>query len=78
MEPKIQDGDLVLIRQQDNYDLNDYVFVMHNDMPKLKRIIIKNGNFMLESINRFFDEVEIQEYDQTKVIGVVKRIIKSL
>lgn len=78
MEPKIQDGDLVLIRQQSNYDLNDYVFVMHNDMPKLKRIIIRWWKYMLESINRFFDEVEIQEYDQTKVIWVVKRIIKSL
>lgn len=33
MEPKIQDGDLVLIKQQSTYDINDYVFVMHNDLP---------------------------------------------
>jgi len=41
MEPKIQDGDLILIRQQDHYDENDYVFVVHNLLPKLKKIIKK-------------------------------------
>ncbi|MEI8091001.1 MAG: S24 family peptidase [bacterium] len=30
MEPKIQDGDIVLIRQQSSYEPNDYVFVIHN------------------------------------------------
>jgi phage repressor protein C with HTH and peptisase S24 domain len=39
MEPKIQDGDLVLIHQQESYDPNDYVFVVHNQLPKLKKII---------------------------------------
>ena len=78
MEPKIQDGDLILIKQQEQYDEHDYVFVIHNDLPKLKKITKKNGTLVLESINRFFDDVTIESYDQTKVIGVVKRIIKSL
>ena len=39
MEPKIQDGDLVLIRQQPNYDPNDFVFIVHNNLPKLKKIV---------------------------------------
>lgn len=77
MEPKIQDGDLVLIRQQDHYDINDYIFVIHNDLPKLKKIIKKDSQIMLESVNRFFDDVTIEPYDQTKVIGSVKRVIKS-
>jgi phage repressor protein C with HTH and peptisase S24 domain len=38
MEPKIQDGDLVLIRQQASYDPNDFVFIVHNELPKLKKI----------------------------------------
>ena len=37
MEPKIQDGDLVLIRQQASYDPNDFVFIVHNELPKLKK-----------------------------------------
>jgi len=79
MEPKIQDGDLVLIRQQDHYDENDHVFVVHNQLPKLKKIIKnEDGTFRLESINRFFDKVEIDPYDETKVIGVVKKIIKNM
>jgi len=78
MEPKIQDGDLVLVRQQASYDLNDYVFVLHNQLPKLKKIIKKDGSFFLESVNRFFDKLEIDKYDETKIIGVVKKIIKSM
>jgi SOS-response transcriptional repressor LexA len=69
---------LVLIRQQASYDLNDYVFVLHNQLPKLKKIIKKDGSFFLESVNRFFDKVEIDKYDETKIIGVVKKIIKSM
>ena len=78
MEPKIQDGDLVLIKQQPSYDINDYVFVIHNDLPKLKKIIQKDGKRFLESVNRFFDNVEVSKYDETKVIGVVKKIIKDI
>ncbi|MEI7558361.1 MAG: S24 family peptidase [bacterium] len=78
MEPKIQDGDLVLIKQQASYDINDYVFVIHNELPKLKKIIQKDGKRFLESVNRFFDNVEIDKYDETKVIGVVKKIIKDI
>ena len=78
MEPKIQDGDLVLIKQQDHYDINEYIFVIHNELPKLKRIIKKDGQLALESVNRFFDDISIEPYDQTKVIWAVKRVIKSL
>ncbi|NOZ44829.1 MAG: hypothetical protein GXP45_06935 [bacterium] len=77
MEPKIQDGDLVLIKQQAHYDPNDYVFVVHNELPKLKKIVQENDKFFLESINRFFAKKEIEKYDSTKVIGVVKKVIKN-
>lgn len=78
MEPKIQDGDLVLIRQQNHYEESDFVFVVHNQLPKLKKIVKQDNTLMLESINRFFDKVEISPYDKTKVIGVVKKIIKNM
>jgi len=78
MEPKIQDGDLVLIHQQESYDPNDYVFVVHNQLPKLKKIIKNKEWVFLESVNRFFDKVEIDPYDETKVVGVVKKIIKNM
>lgn len=78
MEPKIQDGDLVLIHQQESYDTNDYVFVVHNQLPKLKRIIKNDEWVFLESVNRFFDKVEVDPYDETKIIWVVKKIIKNM
>lgn len=78
MEPKIQDWDLVLIKQQEHYDPNDYVLIEHNDLPKLKKIIKTEDKFLLESINRFFDKVEVSKYDQSKIIGTVKKIIKNI
>lgn len=78
MEPKIQDGDLVLIQQQDSYDINDYVFVVHNDLPKLKKVIKQDDKRFLESVNRFFDKLEISKYDDTKVVGLVKKVIKDM
>ena len=77
MEPKIQDGDLILIKQQDHYNPYDYVFVIHNQLPKLKKIIMKNGKLFLESVNRFFDDIQIDPYDETNIIGVVKKVIKN-
>jgi len=78
MEPKIQDWDLVLIRQQSSYEPNDYVFVIHNQLPKLKKILKKDDKIYLESVNRFFDKLEVDKYDEAKIIGVVKKIIKSM
>lgn len=78
MEPKIQDADLVLVQQQSHYEPNDYVLLEHNELPKLKKIIKKDGKIYLESINRFFDKVEVSKYDESKIIGVVKKIIKNI
>ena len=78
MEPKIQDGDLVLVQQQDAYDINDYVLVEHNDLPKLKKIVKQDEKRFLESVNRFFDKMEVSKYDETKVIGLVKKVIKDI
>jgi phage repressor protein C with HTH and peptisase S24 domain len=68
MEPKIQDGDLVLIQQQDSYNQNEYVFVVHNDLPKLKKVVKQEDKRYLESVNRFFDKMEISKFDETKIV----------
>ena len=56
----------------------DSGFVVHNQLPKLKKIIKTDEWVFLESVNRFFDKVEIDPYDETKVVGVVKKIIKNM
>lgn len=77
MEPKIHDWDLVLIRQQNNYDCDCYVLVVHNNVAKLKKIKEKNNSKYLVSVNKTFEDVEIDEYDSTKIIGTIIRVIKS-
>jgi SOS-response transcriptional repressor LexA len=54
------------------------VFVIHNQLPKLKKILKKDDKIYLESVNRFFDKLEVDKYDEAKIIGVVKKIIKSM
>jgi repressor LexA len=78
MEPKVQNGDLLLVYQQHHYHEGDYVFVVHDQLPKLKKIIKQDGKLFLESVNRFFDKVEIDPYDETIVVGVVKKIVKEM
>lgn len=78
MEPKIYDWDLVLIRQQESYDESDFVFSVHNWLPKLKKIVQKADKKYLVSLNRDFEDLEISEYDETLIIWVVKKIIKDI
>ncbi len=78
MEPKIHDWDLVLIRQQEKYDIDNYVLIVHNDLAKLKKIKEKDNKKYLVSVNKNYDDVEIDEYDDTKIVWTIKRIISSL
>lgn len=78
MEPKIHDGDLVLIRQQSSYEPHDIVFVEHWDLPKLKKIVQKDKKMYLGSINPDFDDMELIPFDGTKIIWVVKKVIQEM
>lgn len=77
MEPEISNNDLLLIHQQDTYEEWDKVFVLHNQLPKIKKIVKQDGEYFLKSTNPLFEKVKIDPYDETKIIGVVKKVIKN-
>lgn len=78
MEPDIKDWDLILVRRQPNYELGTRVLVVHNEDLKIKRIALNEGKWILISDNKEDNpDLEIQDYDDTNVIWIIKKTIKN-
>jgi repressor LexA len=82
MEPMIKDGDLVLARYQADIDNGSIGVVVHNGMPKIKKVIKTNTTknnvfFSLVSLNPDYKSEDIMDGDDDlKVAGLVKSIIR--
>lgn len=82
MEPQIKEGDLVLARRQDDVDSGSIAVVVHNDIPKIKKVV-KNeiaGSFvynLVSSNSDFKDETIGDESESLRILGVVKSIIRT-
>ncbi|MCD6226033.1 winged helix-turn-helix transcriptional regulator [bacterium] len=75
MEPLIFENDLVLAFKQPDLETGEIGVVVHNDEPKIKKIIKIGKKYVLESLNsRYFPE-EIKSEDSFQIIGKVKNII---
>ena len=81
MYPKIEDGDIIVIRRQTVVDSGDIgVVLLDGDEGLVKKIVYGNGWIELVSIN---PEYKIKRYDgsdvlRLRVVGKVKQIIKTL
>ena len=71
MEPRFFDGDIVLVREQQNLDFGDIGVFILNGEGYIKRYS-KNG---LESLNKKYSVIRISEDDDCKLFG---RVIKTL
>lgn len=71
MMPRINDGDVVWVRQQDSVEENQIgVFVLNGD-ALCKKLIAKGQQFFLRSLNDKYRDIPITEYDNLRVIGRV-------
>lgn len=71
MMPRINDGDVVWVRQQDSVEENQIgVFVLNGD-ALCKKLIAKGKQFFLRSLNDKYRDIPITEFDNLKVIGRV-------
>lgn len=81
MYPKIEDGDLVVVRRQTSVDSGDIAVVMiDGEEWVVKRVVYGNDWIELQSINpefkpRYFEGAEVQ---RLYVAGKVMQIIKTL
>ncbi|MFA6090387.1 MAG: S24 family peptidase [Candidatus Gracilibacteria bacterium] len=75
MEPFIHSGDLVLIKIQSGYHAEDMVLIVQNQQPKIKRIKAVGDQRFLLSLNKAHKDLELTEFDETHIVGVVKHIL---
>ena len=74
MEPLIQNWSFVLIKVQNWFNSDDKVLIVHNGQPKIKQIKEEWGKKMLISLNKEFKNFEIEDYDETNIVWVVKEV----
>jgi SOS-response transcriptional repressor LexA len=75
MEPFIHSGDLVLIKIQSGYSPEDMVLIVQNQQPKIKRIKEVGEQRFLLSLNKEHKDVELTPFDETHIVGVVKKVL---
>ncbi len=84
MEPTIKDGDLVLAKIQPSVPSGCIAVVVHDGMPKIKKLTIENINeqptYCLESTNnngKYPREYITNEFEGLRMVGIVKSIISK-
>lgn len=72
MEPFIHSGDFLLIKVQQGFSPEDKVMVVHNGLPKIKKVLRDGDNLVLRSFNSEFGDFVVDEDDEAEIVGVVK------
>lgn len=81
MFPKIENGDIVQVVKQDSAESGQIVVALiNNEEAVVKKIIIGNSWLELHSINPMYMPLRFNEKElhRIQVLGVVKKIIKSV
>ena len=72
MEPFIQSGDFLLIKAQNAFQPEDQVMVVHNGIPKIKKIVRDGEKLFLRSFNSEHRDFVVEEFDDTNIVGIVQ------
>jgi phage repressor protein C with HTH and peptisase S24 domain len=73
MEPFIHSGDFLLIKVQSGFNPEDKVMVVHNGLPKIKKVLQDGDKLVLRSFNPAFGDFVVDENDEAEIVGVVKK-----
>ena len=81
MYPKIEDGDIIIVRKQDSVDSGSIAVVLvDNEEGFVKKVVYDQETIELHSINpeyapKIFKGAEVL---RVRVVGIVKQVIKTL
>jgi repressor LexA len=75
MEPFIFENDLVLVLKQPDVESGEVGVVIHNNEPKIKKIIKVGRKYVLESLNPKYSPEVINTEDDFYIVGKVKSVI---
>ena len=71
MQPSINDGDVVWVREQQTLEPNEVGVFVLNGSALCKKLVSISGRFFLRSLNDKYRDIPIGEDDSLKVIGKV-------
>jgi DNA polymerase V len=78
MQPRIEDGDLILVDYSKEPTPGNIVVAMINGAAVVKKFLRQNGQIILRSANPKYADIEIKETDQFQIAGVVLRIVEGV
>lgn len=77
MEPRIFEGDLVLAHKQSDVDNGEMAVLVHDGMPKIKKVLKVSNKYILTSLNSDYGPEEIVDRDSDfRICGRVRGVIK--
>lgn len=75
MSPKIENGDILIVRKQTSWDFDDIVVCVNEGKTIVKKLVKVEDRFVLFSQNKM--HAPFAPADDFRIIGVVKNIIQS-
>lgn len=83
MYPKIENGDIIIVLKQECFENGDIIVAIPNDGTDngyVKRAFCTDNELILESINNSYPPMRYtrEEMNQIHIVGIVKKIIKSI
>lgn len=81
MEPTIQEGDLVLVQEQDTLDSDCFaVVIVDNEDGLVKKVCIDSGKVVLFSINPYYPPrtFEKEDMNRIRIVGKVVEVKRRL
>jgi len=76
MEPQIFEKNLIIVKKQEDVENNQIAVVVHNEVPKIKKIIKAKNTIILFSLNPVYLPEEIKSTDDFDIYGIVKHIVR--
>lgn len=75
---RIQEGDLLLIRKQEEVENGEIAAILIDDEAVLKRVYINNGTLILQSENPKYQPIVITNDTKVTIIGKLKKVVFNL
>jgi repressor LexA len=76
MYPRMEEGDLVMVRRQSYAEPGNLVVALENDEATVKQLINRDGKYFLHPINSAYNDIELNSSFSINgvVIGLIRKI----
>jgi len=74
-DAKIDDGDLLLIREQSEVEHREIAAVLIGDEMVLKRVYYTDDSIILQPENRNYDPIVLKDLSEVRIVGKLKKVV---